>query len=75
MKKKSNLNKTNRKIMSIVVQDIGRICPSEIGTEIERFEKNGEMAPVEWFRFEDAEYNGKYVISIGYAPLKKQKLI
>ena len=34
--------------------------------DIERFEKNGEMAPVEWFRQLDREFNGKYVIEIQY---------
>ena len=33
---------------------------------IERFEKNGEMALVEWFRCGNREINGKYVIEIGY---------
>lgn len=33
---------------------------------IESFEKNGEMAPVEWFRWGNLEFNGKYVTEIGY---------
>jgi len=33
---------------------------------IERFEKYGEMAMVEWFRYDNLEFNGKYVTEIGY---------
>ena len=34
--------------------------------KIERFEKNGEMAHIDWFRQGKQEFNGKYVISIIY---------
>jgi len=43
--------------------------PSVFATEenpIERFEKNGEMATVEWFRCGNREINSKFVIEIGY---------
>lgn len=30
------------------------------------FEKNGEMASVDWFRYGNIEFNGKYVTEIGY---------
>ena len=33
---------------------------------IELFTKNGEMAPVAWYRFGNLEFNGKYVTEIGY---------
>lgn len=42
---------------------------------IECFSKNGEMASVEWFRWKNIEFNGKYVTEIGYedlAPLAKE---
>ena len=39
---------------------------------IERFYKNGEMAQVEWFRFGDIEFNGKYVTEIGYALIEEE---
>ena len=33
---------------------------------IESFTKNGEMALVEWFRYGNFEFNGKYVTEVEY---------
>lgn len=33
---------------------------------IEMFTKNGEMAPVEWFRKGNLEVNGRFVIDVEY---------
>ena len=33
---------------------------------IEEIEKNGEMAPVPWYKQGNVEYNGKYVVKIEY---------
>lgn len=38
----------------------------EVEEPIEIFTKNGEMAPVEWYRQGNREFNGKYVIEVEY---------
>lgn len=53
-----------RKIKSIFVEGIGW-ADSEKG-EIELFQKNGEMALVDWYRQGNVEYNGKYVSVVVY---------
>ncbi len=48
---------------------VGRTPDKDVYTNnppIELFTKNGEMAPVDWYRYGNREYNGKYVIAVEY---------
>lgn len=61
----------DKKIKRLYVADLGingnrfPVDSDENGV-IEEFKVNGEMAPVRWFRKDNVEYNGKYVIMIEY---------
>lgn len=54
---------SDNKIESIVVDQIGRIDATP-DYPIEIIHVNGEMAPINWFKSGNEEYNGKYVISV-----------
>ncbi len=64
----------NKEIRSISVEGFGTIYRFRSLTSggvvdngvIEVFTKNGEMAPVQWYRQNKLEFNGRYVISIEY---------
>jgi hypothetical protein len=51
------------KILSINVDQVGMVY-ADPDTPIETFVVNGEMAPINWFKKGNQEYNGKYVISV-----------
>jgi hypothetical protein len=53
-----------KKIIKIIVQDVGVIFADY--DPIERFDVNGEMAHVSWYRKGKREFNGKFVIEIQY---------
>lgn len=55
----------NRKIAHLAFEYRPSISATK-DKPIIRFTKNGEMAPVEWFRWGNLEFNGKYVTEIGY---------
>lgn len=62
-----------KKIIGILVQDIGPVTPSERDVYIEKFTKTDGMAVTDWYRLENKEYNGKYVIEITYADIEYQE--
>jgi len=55
-----------RKIKYLMIKDTGYVGAELEGHPIETFKKNGETAEVEWFRCGNREFNGKYVIEVGY---------
>jgi hypothetical protein len=67
----------NKKIYSIIVDQVGWICSHEeasagiMASKLEWFDVGGEMGYVKWIRqtFVNGaikEYNGKYVIEVQY---------
>jgi hypothetical protein len=53
-----------KKIRYLRVDQVG--CINSLDGEIDTFLVNGEMAHVKWFRQGNSEFNGKYVVEIGY---------
>jgi hypothetical protein len=53
-----------KKIEYLQVDQIGWV--GNMNGDIEPFLVNGEMAHVTWYRQGSREFNGKYVIEIGY---------
>lgn len=66
--------KKERTIKRIYVDPTGWVHATRISNfdwkntykPIEHFTKNGEMAPADWYRQGNIEYNGKYVTTIEY---------
>ena len=61
----------DKKVKSITIcnyteKNIYQVIYSEEEIPIEIIQKNGEMAPVDWFKKGNKEYNGKYVLEIEY---------
>lgn len=53
------------KIIQIFVQDIGYIHSDSYG-EIIKIQKTGDGAMVDWYKKDNKEWNGKYVVEVVY---------
>lgn len=59
------MDNENKTINRIYVEPAGYVHAEE-GLPIEKFNVNGEMAPVTWYRKGNQEFNGKFVQYVLY---------
>lgn len=60
-----------KKIRYLRIDQIGFV--NNLDGEIEAFQVNGEMALVTWYSQGNREFNGKFVIEVGYEDAAREK--